>query len=382
MKRFGDSVSFGSPEIESAFERFFYRISIKSVRATLLLCLSLYVILYFAVLPLTHPIDQPQFWPVFLVVFSIMACLYGATFTPLYLNNPKLGNTLIAITTTTSISLAMFAIESLSPTLLHVTSLTMIASSVAFGMQWVRSVIVTVSYFCLNLYLVAQSSIPFADYMLGIFNLFGFMMVGIITGYMVSLLQINSFILKANGEALIKTLQSNEAKYRELSLRDGLTQLFNRRHFDETGQRKAAEAKRYSSQLHLLILDIDHFKEYNDTYGHPEGDAALLSVSLLLKKTFRRPSDLIFRIGGEEFAVITVDDIAENINLYTKEIHNNIERENIPHTTNQVANHLTVSIGMATLNTNDDTNFADLYHRADKALYHAKHSGRNQTVVY
>jgi len=382
MKRLGDSTSLVSPEIKQKFETFFYRISIQSVRVTLLLSMFLYVILYFIALPISHPTEQALFWPAFIIVFFILSSFFATTFTSLYLSNLKLGNTIIAICSSAGISFAMFTVESISPILLYLTSLTMIACTVAFGMQWNRAVAISVSYFALNLFLVSQSSIPFSEYTLALFSLFGFMLIGIINGYMVSLLLINSFILKANGKKLIETLKTNENKYRQLSLKDGLTQLFNRRHFDEVGEIKTANARRNSSPLHLLVIDIDKFKEFNDTYGHPEGDAALLSVALLLKKTFRRPTDLIFRIGGEEFAVITEGDDSKKLNLYTQALHSNIAREAIPHTSSCVTTYLTVSIGMANLDATANNTFADLYNRADKALYHAKQSGRNQTIIY
>lgn len=177
-------------------------------------------------------------------------------------------------------------------------------------------------------------------------------------------------------------MKKNQETYRELSIKDGLTQLYNRRFFDEMGHIKANEAKRLNTSLHLVILDVDYFKQFNDQYGHPAGDLALSTISQILRNTFRRPSDFIFRTGGEEFAILTLGDTTANVSATADQIHENLVSENILHETSHIAPYITTSIGTATLNATDEFNFQELYQRADKALYHAKRAGRNLTALY
>ena len=190
------------------------------------------------------------------------------------------------------------------------------------------------------------------------------------------------YLAGLNTKRLIRNLESSQKQLLELSIKDGLTELFNRRHFDEVGVLKTNEAKRLKSTMHLLMIDVDFFKPYNDHYGHPAGDEVLVSIASTLLKTLRRSTDLIFRVGGEELAVILLGDDTENLNQISQSVHDAINALAIEHAKSPIKKQLTVSIGIASLKPLSNETFDDLYNKADKALYLAKQSGRNKTAIY
>jgi len=192
---------------------------------------------------------------------------------------------------------------------------------------------------------------------------------------------------KQRDEAFL-ALQESERKLNEanraleaLSSLDGLTNIANRRKFDEKMHSEWHRASRNGSHLSLLMIDIDFFKNYNDTYGHQGGDYCLKQVAEVIKKAEKRGTDLAARYGGEEFALILPEtelkwaqEIAENL---LKEVQN----RQIKHQSSTVADIVTVSIGVATVVPKAKTNYSILVEKADKALYRAKHNGRNQVVA-
>ena len=170
----------------------------------------------------------------------------------------------------------------------------------------------------------------------------------------------------------------------ELSITDGLTSLFNRRYFNDIAKSVIDKTVRNNNLFGFMILDIDNFKKYNDTYGHQEGDNVLISLSNSLRETFKRSDDLIFRLGGEEFGVLinskSKDDIIRLVNL-AKE---NIEMLNIEHKDNEEYGVVTASFGLIIIEEKDiniDHKLDYIYKKADDELYKAKEDGRN-TVKY
>lgn len=166
-----------------------------------------------------------------------------------------------------------------------------------------------------------------------------------------------------------------------LSSQDGLTGIANRRHFDEFLAKEWGRSARASSPLSLIICDIDAFKNYNDHYGHQEGDRCLCRIASILAEHARRGGDLAARYGGEEFAIILSDtNIADAVSI-AKQIHQAINLQAIPHAASDVDNIITVSFGVATIIPEKDIPSSLLISRADKALYKAKQNGRNQVVA-
>lgn len=164
----------------------------------------------------------------------------------------------------------------------------------------------------------------------------------------------------------------------ELSITDDLTKLFNKRHFDIVLQRELKNAKRHRYELSFMIIDIDFFKQYNDTYGHQEGDEALKKVSLCIQETFKRPSDYCFRIGGEEFAVIFNVKNQKDSLILANRLRNNIQKLKIEHKTSKILNYITISAGLSLIDINHNISDKSIYKQTDDALYDAKKTGRNK----
>jgi len=167
-------------------------------------------------------------------------------------------------------------------------------------------------------------------------------------------------------------------KVQKLSITDGLTKLYSHRYFKQRLEEELILANRYSSQLSLLILDIDHFKHYNDTYGHVAGDHVLMEVSKILKEQ----SDVMHlaaRYGGEEMVLVAPETTKEQAMELAEKIRKAIESN--PFAVGMETTKVTVSIGVATYPQDAQTNL-DLIGKADKALYAAKARGRNRIVAY
>jgi diguanylate cyclase (GGDEF)-like protein len=176
-------------------------------------------------------------------------------------------------------------------------------------------------------------------------------------------------------------LDAMNVELAQLSSTDELTGLANRRRFDHRLAEEVARAQRHGLPLALLMLDVDHFKRYNDRHGHPVGDACLRSVATLLRDVARRPSDLVARIGGEEFAILLPHDDAAEAQRVAEHCLAALDAAAIPHGDSPVAPQVTMSIGIAELSTlGEHATAAALVAAADNALYRAKQIGRHRVV--
>ncbi|VAX10994.1 Response regulator [hydrothermal vent metagenome] len=159
---------------------------------------------------------------------------------------------------------------------------------------------------------------------------------------------------------------------------DSLTGLTNRRHLDAHLTNMVATCAKTKQPLSVIMIDVDYFKRYNDTYGHPAGDSCLKKIAKVLKRTVTRPCDMTARYGGEEFSVILPDTPLNGAKHVAETIRSNIEKLSIPHTGSPDFNKVTASFGVASLVPEPDCENHHLLHKADKALYEAKENGRNQ----
>ncbi|MBF0263758.1 MAG: diguanylate cyclase [Gammaproteobacteria bacterium] len=176
-------------------------------------------------------------------------------------------------------------------------------------------------------------------------------------------------------------IQAN-AELKKLSSQDALTGIANRRTFNETLEREWKCSLRDSTPLTLIMIDIDYFKPYNDTYGHLMGDDCLTKVATALEKHARRPCDLIARYGGEEFAFIaptTDHDGAKNIAQSLKDDINALKLE---HKGSKISATVTISQGVISLIPTPDITMINMIEMADKCLYEAKESGRDRYVIF
>ncbi|MCL2717722.1 MAG: diguanylate cyclase [Lachnospiraceae bacterium] len=185
--------------------------------------------------------------------------------------------------------------------------------------------------------------------------------------------------LRVNNQVM---MQNYIKKIEELSVRDQLTGLTNRRGFDERLRSDYDRAKRNQAYISVMIMDLDKFKKYNDTYGHLQGDKALQAAAKVLENTVERATDFIGRWGGEEFVALLSDNDGEHAKVVAERIRKNMEAIEIPLLTDGSITKITVSIGICSGIPNADTSADIFMNNADSALYLAKENGRNQFVLY
>ena len=186
-------------------------------------------------------------------------------------------------------------------------------------------------------------------------------------------------LLEQRVQERTRDLESLNDQLRELSATDALTGLKNRGHFDRTFSSAVVKAYRFSQPLSLLLLDIDHFKKFNDTHGHLVGDDCLQMVANCIRDYVTRPQDLAARYGGEEFVVLLPDTPKEGALRVAEKIRSRIEETGF-RVSDEVL-HLTVSIGLCAVCPSQADATKDIFSWADGALYEAKGRGRNQVVV-
>lgn len=173
---------------------------------------------------------------------------------------------------------------------------------------------------------------------------------------------------------------TDQRRIEELSIKDGLTGLYNRRFFNDTIARELSRAQRESSLLSFAMLDVDYFKQYNDSYGHQKGDEVLKKISKTLNQKMTRGSDFCFRLGGEEFGILFLKALPDEAAAFTDGIRQAVQDLQIEHTGSKIANSVTVSIGLLTLYPDADITVEYIFRKADEALYTAKNEGRNRLV--
>jgi diguanylate cyclase (GGDEF)-like protein len=198
-------------------------------------------------------------------------------------------------------------------------------------------------------------------------------------------LQQQAKIIKAKTEELqdkVRQLEIAEKKLSNLARLDGLTGVYNRRAYDEIFEQNWKISIRNMSEISMLMIDIDDFKYFNDTYGHAQGDECLKSVVSAISDSVNRASDVVARYGGEEFAVILFDTGLSGASKVAENIRRNVENLNIKNNPQGSFKTVTVSIGVACMLPKIDIKREILLDRADQALYEAKESGKNKCLVY
>lgn len=163
-----------------------------------------------------------------------------------------------------------------------------------------------------------------------------------------------------------------------LSTTDALTGLSNRRHFDEWIENLARDEKAKNTSISMLMIDIDHFKLFNDQYGHAKGDEALCKVAQCIKESLHQATDHPFRFGGEEFAVVLLNTTLEEAEKVAENIRAYVESKDCEHRASPTSSVVTVSIGASCSPTGVSLDNRELFKKADSALYAAKEKGRNR----
>ncbi len=173
-------------------------------------------------------------------------------------------------------------------------------------------------------------------------------------------------------------LKLKSAKLEELSMCDSLTGISNRRFFEEALEKKHKEMQRDNGTLALIMVDIDFFKPYNDNYGHWQGDEALTKVARVLKKTIKRPADVVARYGGEEFVVVLKNCDKDGAKKIASSLVEAVRELQLEHKFSSVAGYVTISAGVAFKEKESTASKEELLKEADEQLYRAKESGRNR----
>ena len=179
-----------------------------------------------------------------------------------------------------------------------------------------------------------------------------------------------------------RDLASANRELEKLSRQDGLTGIANRRYFDSYLVSELRRGARERQSLSLILSDVDHFKAFNDCYGHQAGDDCLRRVAAALSSAGRRPADLAARYGGEEFAMVLPGTVIEGAVDVAQAVSRVIEGLAIPHARSAVSPKVTLSQGIVALTPEKETSSEDMIKRADQALYLAKQQGRNRYVVF
>ncbi len=188
------------------------------------------------------------------------------------------------------------------------------------------------------------------------------------------------YFLKRRNQELLAELRRKNRELERLSFLDGLTGIPNRRYFDRTIIREWTGALRDGRPISLIMLDIDHFKAYNDIYGHLAGDECLKRVAGSLESRLKTAGDLIFRYGGEEFAAILPARPVDEALAMAREIHETVHALALPHGASPIGEQITVSQGVAGAVPGSGTDHRSLISAADNALYRAKQEGRNRII--
>ena len=205
----------------------------------------------------------------------------------------------------------------------------------------------------------------------------------LIISWMISCMRYKNQIDDFNNRKIIQEkndeLERVNQKLEKLSQIDSLTGIFNRFVFDKTIEAEWDRCKRYFIPLSLIMIDIDFFKAFNDSYGHQAGDDCLRKVSQVLSSSARRSSDTVARYGGEEFAVVLTHMEKESALKFAEQLRKRVEQLAIPHMYSSVSNYITISLGIHTVIPSDMLSIEQFIKIADKALYEAK-KDRNKVV--
>lgn len=183
-------------------------------------------------------------------------------------------------------------------------------------------------------------------------------------------------------EVVQQELKKLNKELSDLSEIDGLTGIANRRHFDEFFEHEFRHAIRYKTPISLMMLDIDYFKEYNDHYGHLNGDKIIIKIAEIIKKHAKRSNDLAVRFGGDEYIVLLSDATEEFCNNIAFNIQEELKQLNLIHDFSSVAPRITLSIGIASIVPERETLSNTLLEYADNALYQSKENGRNRISIF
>jgi two-component system, cell cycle response regulator len=174
---------------------------------------------------------------------------------------------------------------------------------------------------------------------------------------------------------------SNKKEVERISVTDGLTDIYNRRHFNEVFPKVIEDAKAEDALVCFLLMDIDHFKQYNDNYGHQAGDNVLIEFARCLKENLQKAEDIAFRLGGEEFGIVYRADDKESALVFAQSVRENIQNLQISHEYSSASKYVTASMGLICEKASKINDIDEVFKQADDLLYVSKEGGRNRVSV-
>lgn len=207
------------------------------------------------------------------------------------------------------------------------------------------------------------------------------LLITVMTMFYIRLIQQRTQVVEALVEERTRELNEANRQLERMTRTDGLTKVANRRYFDEYLDQEWKRAVRGNSSLALILIDIDHFKHYNDHHGHIEGDHCLQTVAKGIASAVARPGDLVARYGGEEFAIILPNTQAEAALIVAERCRETVANLKLPHGASSTASHVTISVGVSVCLPHRDLEPSRLIKAADEGLYQAKADGRNRVVA-
>jgi len=366
-------------ELEKKFENYYYFIIKESMRFTIILGVIIYFI--FGILDfLTYRNLLKELFIIRYIVGGIPVVLISL----LVLKAKKSSSiqTLFSITLIiVGISLILMILIVNDETNRYYAGLTVVLlfSYVAVGLRLKYSLIIgwglILIYSVLSIFFMKVNSIFQIN---NIFFLIFFNIIGMISSFFYEKHQRNLFLLSSLIVIKRKELEKANKKLKELSIKDPLTKIANRRYFDDFYKREWKRALRHNQPISIIMLDIDYFKKYNDSLGHQKGDKVLHQIAKVLNNFTRRAGDLVARYGGEEFIIV----LSGTNNIHAFEIANKIKQKiselKIHHPNSDISNYLTISFGISTTIPTKQKDFETLIKKADDNLYKAKENGRNR----
>lgn len=180
------------------------------------------------------------------------------------------------------------------------------------------------------------------------------------------------------GYTAIRQNITAKKRIEEIAIHDELTRLYNRRYFNQIFEQECNRAKRSTSNFLFMMLDVDHFKSYNDNYGHQDGDRVLQEIGKTLNNHTKRSGEYAFRLGGEEFGIIAQNRSKDEAIAFAQQIRKAVELLKIEHTANDNIGYVTISVGLFFRELHREDTLNDIYKKCDDLLYKAKDSGRNR----
>lgn len=256
-------------------------------------------------------------------------------------------------------------------------SLILLAGNIVVALRFKFALLSTLAcLLVMALYVIPNRLIPLEAKTFALLITLGTAVFTLFANYRLEVSERNTYLLLLRERLRASLMHESNQVLTHISQTDSLTQLPNRRRFDEVYQRLWQEAAKRARHIGVLMIDIDHFKRYNDYYGHQQGDICLATVAAAIESQ-RRAQDLVARLGGEEFAVLLTDTDLDTAVQIAERIRSAIEVLGLDHGASGERSIVTVSIGVALTVPTPQTNPAWLMRQADEALYAAKGSGRN-----